>query len=307
MSEKEYIIVKDYYDKDVKYVPIFTPDWNDFAHILKRAKGPDRSMGEFAQACGLSPATFTRIVKGYYKKRLSEEILRKIVTNADSKSGITLSDLVYANGYRREGFSTGSPVSDSESVRNEDGLIPYELNSELSQKDLYDILSKEFFNIGLEFTTYSFLNKEKVMPPSKLSLNRFVDLESSNIVTFHLQGYELKYFKYSGCISREYDIVTKENSKEEAREILWRKLRAYLPLFLIDAWEPEATRDFYYTIVFRVESAFNLFVETMQNIRINNYISAILVDIDERIVKKEFAIPRVSGDTITVFSEYLEQ
>lgn len=284
-SEDEFIIIN-----DKKYVPVYTPNWRDFAYCLKRAKGPNRSMGAFAEECGLSPATFTRIVKGYYKRRLKKVYLEKILEKADPNSSISLLELAMANGYGREG-AYDDIISRNKSYE----LIPSEWRETMRREDLYEVLSRELFKRGLEFTTYSKFDQEKIVPQGKLELNNWDIMESFDTVTFHIQGFEPKYLKYSGGIRNELRVYDKET--------LWSSLGLYKDLFLRDAWEPEAARDFSYTIVFRVETAFNVFVENMQNVRVNNYFSAILVDTENKTVVEEFAIPRVEGEPLKIFGE----
>lgn len=66
-------------------------------------------------------------------------------------------------------------------------------------------------------------------------------------------------------------------------------------MLLRDAYEPEAANDYKYIIVFTSDKVFQLFSDVMKSVTVNNSISAILVDKQERSVRKEFAIPRKDG------------
>ena len=81
------------------------------AELVFRAKGLNRSWRKFSEDCGISPATFTRILNGGYKKSLSFKMLEKIVNNADPHTMITMKEALYANGYWPEEASFQSKNS----------------------------------------------------------------------------------------------------------------------------------------------------------------------------------------------------
>lgn len=259
----------------IEYKPTFTPNWIQFSKILESAKGPHRSMGAFADVCSISPATFTRIVKGHYKKALKQNMLEKIYENADPQAAVTMDELLRANGYRAEGEEDDSSKG---SIR---------------VADLYGIISKELYTRGLAFMTYPSSVDGEVIPESKLGMTAFDKYQAPWTVVFHIQGISPQYLKFHGNLMNEDFIDSKEN--------LWRALKPYNMLFLRDQWEPEATTNYSYTIVFKKEEAFHIFVDAMKDVKVNNYISAILIDDQKQTVENEFAIPRKKGNTLSVF------
>jgi len=66
--------------------------------LINRAKG-DRNMSQFAEDCGISPATMYKIAQGNFRKRISESTVDAIVANADPDSGVTKNDIITAEGF----------------------------------------------------------------------------------------------------------------------------------------------------------------------------------------------------------------
>ena len=252
----------------------YAPDWAGIKTMINRAKGSERSMRQFASACEISPATFTRIMNGNYKKPLSVEMLKKIVEAAVPDSGVAMPEALLADGYVEE------------------GLIALEENRYTDQhgrlrvSDLYEILVNDLRRRKLPFVTYS-AGSEVDIPQSRLEMNNFDRYQSYRMLTVHIQGYEPTYHKFHVNEAGEGHVRTTED--------LWRILKVYSLMLLRDAYEPEAANDYKYIIVFTSDKVFQLFSDVMKSVTVNNSISAILVDKQERSVRKEFVIPRKDG------------
>ena len=80
------------------YVRIRYADMDVLGALTQRAIGPNRSLTEFAEVCGLSPSTISRVVNGKFTKYISDGVIAAIAKNADPDSGVTLKDLLAANG-----------------------------------------------------------------------------------------------------------------------------------------------------------------------------------------------------------------
>ena len=271
------------YYEEVAYVPKYTPDWEKLTELLTKAKGPDRSMGKFADQCKISRATFTRIVRGYYVKALSMEMLDKIIENAAADSNVTMKELLRANGY--------APLDGEISEKKDFELDLKNTNHKKKVADLFDIISREFYQRGLSFMLYAGDVNTEIIPESTLGLEAMDRFQAPWFLTFHIQGFEPYYVKFHYNMMNEKLIDSKEN--------LWRALKPYYPLFLRDAWEPECSKNILYYIVFTSESAFQIFVETMEKVHVNNCISSVLIDMGSHRVVKEFLIPRNSNNSFT--------
>ena len=58
-----------------EYVQVRTPDKIDIAHLVNIAKGPDRTMAQFADECQISASTLSRIVNGKTTKPLAYDTI----------------------------------------------------------------------------------------------------------------------------------------------------------------------------------------------------------------------------------------
>ena len=80
------------------YVRVRYPDMQVLGALTQKAVGKNRSITEFAEACGLAPSTISRIIKAKFTNPVSDGIIAAIAKNADPESGVTLEDLLAVHG-----------------------------------------------------------------------------------------------------------------------------------------------------------------------------------------------------------------
>ena len=80
------------------YVRIKEPDHAALAELVLKAKGPGRSLNEFAKTCGVNPSTLSRIVNQKNSGPCADALIKAIAENADADSGVTLENLLIAHG-----------------------------------------------------------------------------------------------------------------------------------------------------------------------------------------------------------------
>lgn len=80
------------------YVRVRPPDMEALGALTKQAIGEKRSITEFAEACGLAPSTISRILKAKFTNPVSDGVIKVIAENAESESGVTVSDLLAVHG-----------------------------------------------------------------------------------------------------------------------------------------------------------------------------------------------------------------
>lgn len=93
-----------------KYHVVKEADLESLADMITRAKGPYRSMRQFAEDVGVSPATMSRIMNQKTAGPLNNETIAKIAANADKQSGVTLEMLLAANGEVKKGTVTSEKL-----------------------------------------------------------------------------------------------------------------------------------------------------------------------------------------------------
>lgn len=69
-----------------------------FAELVMLAKGPSRTVQQFANDLGVSPSTLSRIINMKNKSPSSMKLLKSIVEKADRNSNVNLDDLMNCNG-----------------------------------------------------------------------------------------------------------------------------------------------------------------------------------------------------------------
>lgn len=82
----------------ISYASVNRPDNAAFAELVKKAIGPDRTVSEFAEVCGVSPSTMSRIVKNQFKTPSSDVVIKAIADNADPVGGVDADALLRASG-----------------------------------------------------------------------------------------------------------------------------------------------------------------------------------------------------------------
>lgn len=80
-----------------KFKRINEPDFERISVLTKKAMG-NRTILSFAEDCGLSKTTISRILNMQLKTSLVDEIVDTIVKNSSHNSGVTLLDFLDANG-----------------------------------------------------------------------------------------------------------------------------------------------------------------------------------------------------------------
>lgn len=101
--------------------------------LIDRAKG-DRNISQFAEDCGVSPATMYKIAQGNIRKKISESTLDSIIDNAAPQSDVTKLDFVTAEGlvleYKKRSSLSQRPTKMREYEEKLSYLIPGLLVSE---------------------------------------------------------------------------------------------------------------------------------------------------------------------------------
>ena len=80
------------------YVRVKSPDKDKLAELVIRAKGPKRSMRQFAIDCGMNPSTLSRIVNKKIAGSNTDERILAIADHADPDSGVNFEMLMEAHG-----------------------------------------------------------------------------------------------------------------------------------------------------------------------------------------------------------------
>lgn len=81
-----------------RYIRVRDVDKEILSDLIVKAKGPRRSVSQFAKEIGVSPSTLTRIINMQTSGASKDELIVKIAAAADPDSGVTLEKLLEAHG-----------------------------------------------------------------------------------------------------------------------------------------------------------------------------------------------------------------
>lgn len=87
-----------------EYVKVAKPDAEKMAALTRAAKG-DRTLNEFAAACGIYASTLSRIINKNVTSKCTEQVILAIAQNAQAGSGVTLEALLAAQGLAKVSFT----------------------------------------------------------------------------------------------------------------------------------------------------------------------------------------------------------
>lgn len=273
---------------DGEYVQVRLPEPEKLAEYIKQAKGENRTMAEFAKACkSVSPSTFSRIVNGNITRPLSAELIRTIIKNADDPESLNLDDFMRANGMLRR--SELERQSFSGSIREREKIYG----------DVKHIIADELYSRGCMLRIYPGLPQEE-LPESGF----FQHWRSRLAIT--VQGYEPRFWNFIIHIpfSDHYSSLLGDDESSRLEGGIRRILDKWSFIFLRDTWEPETLRDVKNSFVFTEKQLYEAFCELMMKIKVNTYMSVILIDIARQRVVEEKMIPRNDNETpSSIFDE----
>lgn len=252
------------------FVQVRTPDKQRIARITKKLIGENRTGAEFAQAVGLSPSMVSRIINGKYQKPLTEDILIKLVSDCSEEQDDNLQMLIRANGM----------ISKEQQERRYGPDGHFSIMSEAHDREIsvQNIITSELFARGIAVRKVPRLGYRNITVSSKFfSSPMFYDLKVEMVDT--ARPYEWNFAIYAMRV----------DEKNETRKVnmFQRMIERYSYLFLMDAWEPQLLADTKTSFVFCDSGIFDMFVDTMQDAKLHNRMSAILVDIEKGEVVQE--------------------
>ena len=268
------------------YIQSRVPDIAMLGYLLKRAKGPNRTMADYAKECGASPSTFSRIATGKISQPLAFETLVNIWQFADPESKMIFGDLVRANGMvdkafaeRKEQRRPGAFLKDEEQFS--------------SEREVKNIIMEELLERGLIVQQQKRIHVNENVP------NVCAGSERSGMILC-IEGYEPKYWNIRAM---SYIGVHRGFYGDEPRPEIDFECEADLmfhdcaEIFLKDAWEPNRTEKVKMSFAFMDVETLEAFERHLKPAKVNGWISLILVDRKSQTVVDERFIPRVDGRT----------
>lgn len=265
-----------------EYVQVRTPDKVEIAHLVNHAKGLNRTMAQFAEACQISASTLSRIVNGKITKPLSYDTILKIYENRATKEHeFLLGMLLSANGMRQK----------EEHENNLSKFSMYARRTQLMNREttMKNIVVTELFDRGIPVVNAT--RHRFGMDTNTTALEIFPEKIGDMAVALNdAQPSEAVWAFY--WFPQEPE--SEGDQKTTAQQIVRRVISAVSRLLLVDAWQPEVITGLKTSFVFSSEEVFDRFLITLKDAKLNTEMSAILLDIQAGCVLEEQWLPGIT-------------
>ena len=269
-------------DLDREYEQVRLPDLVKLRDYINQAKGYNRTMAEFAAACGtLTPSSFSRIINKKFTKPLSIEVIQSIYKNADKDSGISYEMLMKANGYELKDRREKENENENDSVVTQKIKLRLKIDSKVLQ--IKNIIAEELFVRGFMIAQYPYGEFVKVIPDPRLSI--------PITFAFKIQSDDLK----EPMARWNFAVMDSSHYTSDPQMKMFHDMEDCAGLFLRDIWYPQSLKDISQCFVFHEADYYEVFQKLLEGKRVNNRISIMLIDIDAGSVVKEEFIPRYDG------------
>lgn len=289
-----------------RYVRVSPVNKELLASLVEKAKGPSRTMKQFADEIGCNPSTLSRIVNKQNNGASKDDLITAIALHADQDSGITLEMLMNANGMaiqmkdgrRVKPFMIQSMLEDSAMQIIMKALIDREVSIEKVSR---------FYNI----TKHSRFSPDCVLRTSAISQGKnewAFEVCCANTTQFVSNTHLL--IKADG--SQKTIVETSEETARKANRMVARRVLDFISRILtIYCSNSEELPDKYSVVVTDV-SDFEGLTEEFSHLRVFCNISIINIDMAKGIVLDEYVVPRADGDemkkffdaSVTIHEEY---
>lgn len=259
------------------------------------------SMAEFAErikynapSIKVSAATLSRICNGGNKRPINLELLKAIADVADKDSGVTFDTLAKANGYRsKEEAQKVMPIE----YRHRDLLRERMLAERNSSMIIQNEIGARGYQVKqIPRRTASFWNKDiKFVFPRVFTFGFFVSgMSPASTWKFALDS----------------TMVAKSEDGNCNDEVCDRAVQSFIrncsSIFASDSYESEYYENEKFSFVFRDKILYDLFLKRIRDIRVNGFMTVILIDLVDMEVKEEVQIPRFDDATkMSFFKEPL--
>lgn len=239
-----------------QYSRVMTPQKNLLAEYVVRAKGPERSLRQFAEELGVNVSTLSRIVNKKTASANSDTLIADIAALADKNSGVTFEMLMDAHGL-------------ANSVRN--GTFRF---SRVTEEAVRTVVLDELLKRG-----YSITLNEDVCMDTLGGRFRFDFSITTNAIN-----------RDDGRWGFDVCLLSQRSGTVTDRRFLAMNIMRRLSRLgsLYANWDYPFER---VSMVVTDREAFYEVTERLRNCYLKNEISLILVDLERAVVEDEFLIP----------------
>lgn len=244
------------------YVRVKSPDKDKLAELVIRAKGPKRSMRQFAIDCGMNPSTMSRIVNKKTAGSNTDERILAIAEHADPDSGVNFEMLMEAHGKVTKQMSGKVRVGRQVTV----------------ERDVEDILLRELLQRGYLISSQQRLNYHDALnyryrTDWAIYTNALSDHQEMMLWEFEI-----------------WPITGEPNDIRHSVMKLRQKLLMLLGLYYTGTMHPEKM-----SFVLTNQQMYDMVISSYEGVKFKDLFSLILVDLEKGRIKSEFCFPIEDG------------
>ena len=298
-----------------EYTRVKPVDKERMSKYLEAAKGPGRTMKQFAEECGVNPSTFSRIVNKKLGGASTETVIRSIFEHRDRTSGITLEMLMDANGFASAEevrlFAEKCTGAITELTSMAHKVLEHDPNKIEQFEDMLirkqtasRSVMKELMRRAPD-TIFSPLHRVRVSKTRVISIQF---LYRNEIIGGNGQwGFEFLQTSSSERIIRRFgvntddadsdEIVKQRRKFENGRSFYENFTRRYAALTYFKSDEVPQRISY----VVDNSEAYEDILEDFGEQKFQGYVSLLLVDLKEEKVTNEFVFPRQDGGSTEKF------
>ncbi|MBQ3268375.1 MAG: helix-turn-helix transcriptional regulator [Clostridia bacterium] len=271
-------------EKRPVYIQIMSPKLDSVIDALTKAKGPDRGWAEYANDCGISPSTMSRIINGKLKSPLSIRTLQKLYDHRAETCKMSFDDFIMANGMIER--DKQRDIVDEHVARRD----------ELDR--IANLIERSIVN-GLYDRSLTFTRLEHIgdgTPNEQEIMMLFGNIMCSQLLRIG-EG------ENSQTCGFEYVPIRLDEEERESGKYTQSYVRLaienYATIFLADAWGLDERMAERVVFVFIDRIIYEAFLESFKKRHLNHYMTALLVDIEDTLVLEERPIGDQTGKSFT--------
>lgn len=249
------------------------PNYEVLARCTDLAKG-DRTVREFAELCGVSAATISRVINQQMNAPMADNLLIQICRNAPKDSGVTQDLMLIANG-----------------------MQPIKMDTTLSQDKLNKVVENINRRASRDGSLVERICRETLQNELLIKGHSLKIVKESGI--FNLQGFryradfvfETDAYEAVGISNWCFDVVTGLQNGFN------RRLDMIFSACYLHQVSEQGKK---ISLVFTEEQAYNQYKKQVENLCIDDYVSLILIDPTAHSVTEEFNI-RTNKQVVEIF------
>ncbi|MGI6700801.1 MAG: hypothetical protein ACOX6G_10905 [Christensenellales bacterium] len=252
-----------------EYIQIGLPDTKRLARLIEMGRGVNRTMAQYAEACGVSASTLSRIVNEKITKPVSTDLLKKLADNAEFPVLCSFESLLSANG-----------------MQDKKTYLARRARREMSYKLMEDrvCMANSAIASGLlmrglkiqEIAAEDIGEKDNIFFPAIFNrYHKVYRVESENEAPFI----------WAFCIIPL--VLKKDDDFDKLSSYMNSIIEKYATMLLQDTWAPASMQVDRISFVFidiMLQLTFN---SLMEKIPVNHYFTSVLISSDDKRVHDE--------------------